>query len=29
VTNKSRWPQRPGDASGSVALPPFLRAWKA
>ena len=23
VTNKSRWPQRPGDASGSVALPPL------
>ena len=30
VTNKSRWPQQPGDpASGTVALPPFLRAWKA
>ncbi len=31
VTNRSRWPQRPGDDSGSVALPPFppfLRAWK-
>ena len=23
VTNRSRWPQRPGDASGSVALPPL------
>jgi hypothetical protein len=23
VTNKSRWPQQPGDASGSVALPPL------
>jgi hypothetical protein len=23
VTNKSRWPQRPMDASGSVALPPL------
>jgi hypothetical protein len=23
VTNKSRWPQRPGDASGTVALPPL------
>ena len=23
VTNKSRWPQRPGDDSGSVALPPL------
>jgi hypothetical protein len=23
VTNKSRWPQRPGDSSGSVALPPL------
>jgi hypothetical protein len=30
VTNKSRWPQQPGDAaSGTLALPPFLRAWKA
>jgi hypothetical protein len=25
VTNRSRWPQRPGDDSGSVAVPP-LRA---
>ena len=23
VTNKSRWPQRPMDASGTVALPPL------
>jgi hypothetical protein len=23
VTNKSRWPQRPGDDSGSVAVPPL------
>src|SRR6266581_2442191 len=23
VTNKSRWPQRPGDASGTLALPPL------
>ncbi len=23
VTNKSRWPQRPGDASGTTALPPL------
>jgi len=23
VTNKSRWPQLPGDASGSLALPPL------
>ncbi len=23
VTNRSRWPQRPGDASGSVAVPPL------
>jgi hypothetical protein len=23
VTNKSRWPQRPGDSSGSVAVPPL------
>jgi hypothetical protein len=23
VTNRSRWPQRPGDDSGSVALPPL------
>src|SRR5262249_41548244 len=23
VTNLSRWPQRPGDASGSVAVPPL------
>jgi hypothetical protein len=23
VTNKSRWPQQPGDASGTVALPPL------
>jgi hypothetical protein len=23
VTNRSRWPQRPGDASGTVALPPL------
>jgi hypothetical protein len=22
VTNRSRWPQRPGDASGSLAVPP-------
>jgi hypothetical protein len=22
VTNKMRWPQRPGDASGTIALPP-------
>jgi hypothetical protein len=29
VTNKFRWPQRPGDDSGTLALPPFLRAWKA
>jgi hypothetical protein len=30
VTNKSRWPQEPGDpATGTVALPPFLREWKA
>jgi hypothetical protein len=29
VTNKSRWPQRPGDASGWVALSPLLQAWKA
>src|SRR5579885_1638304 len=23
VTNRSRWPQRPGDSSGSVAMPPL------
>lgn len=23
VTNRSRWPQRPGDDGGSVALPPL------
>ena len=23
VTNKSRWPQRPGDDSGTIALPPL------
>ena len=29
VTNKSRWPQQPGGDSGTLALPRFLRAWKA
>ena len=29
VTNLSRWPQRPMDASGTLASPRFLRAWKA
>jgi hypothetical protein len=29
VTNRSHWPQRPGNDSGTLALPPFLRAWKA
>jgi hypothetical protein len=28
VTNRSRWPQRPGDDSGTLALPPLPPAWK-